>query len=71
MTPDQIDGIIKAAKCGTIVAHVEAMLNAEREACAALCEGLCINLPDDPLSNSFDGGCRTSAKAIRARGEKA
>ena len=59
------DAFREIASDAWIVAGVQ-----RTEECAALCEGLCINLPDDPLSNSFDGGCRTSAKAIRARGEK-
>ena len=61
MTEDQIQAVIKAAKCGTIVAHVEAMLNAEREACAMVAE--------NASPRRTECGKKIAA-AIRARGEK-
>jgi len=78
MTPDQIDGIIEAAKCGTIVAHVEAMLNAEREACAMVCDELAAeakSYPTDTVTGKTLGRLKVKsiqgvAAAIRARGEK-
>ena len=79
MTPDQIDGIIKAAKCGTIVAHVEALLAAavaaerkEREE-----EKTRLLVAFETQYKKLDADLRPQLKAaneelnaIRARGEK-
>ena len=62
MTEDQIQAIIKAAQQGTIVAHVEAMLAAELEACAMVAEN---------ASPRHTECGKKIAAAIRARWEKA
>ena len=75
MTPDQIDGIIEAAKCGTIVAHVEALLAAERKEREE--EKTRLLVAFETQYKKLDAYLRPQLKAaneelnaIRARGEK-
>jgi len=79
VTEDPIQAIIKAAQQGTIVAHVEALLAAEREACAMVCDELAAeakSYPTDTVTGKTLGRLKVEiiqgvAAAIRARWEKA
>ena len=52
---------------GLVITIAEALISAEREACARICEDL--SNTEANMNKTWRNGCKSSADAIRARGK--
>ena len=51
---------------GLVITIAEALISAEREACARICEDM--SNTEANMNKTWRNGCKSSADAIRARG---
>ena len=52
---------------GLVITIAEALISAEREACARICEDM--SNTEANMNKTWRNGCKSSADAIRARGK--
>jgi len=53
---------------GLVITIAEALISAEREACARICEDM--SNTEANMNKTWRNGCKSSADAIRARGQE-
>jgi len=53
---------------GLVITIAEALISAEREACARICEDM--SNTEANMNKTWRNGCKSSADAIRARGQR-